>query len=83
MGTLEHTGMDAPASRAVEITPSDSSDVTQELRALSISVAGALKVTTAGGDTVTFANVPAGIFPVRCKRIWSTGTAATGIVGIY
>lgn len=82
MGTLQHTGMNAPASRAIEITPSDTADIGPNLRGLHVSVAGTLTVTTIGGDTVSFVNV-VGIFPVRCRRVFSTGTSATGIVGLY
>ena len=44
---------------------------------------GDVVVTTAGGDTVTFVAVPAGlIIPVRAKRIWETSTA-TFMLGLY
>ena len=67
---------------AVAITPSDSADLTDPVSALHISVAGALKVTTIGGDTVTFASVPVGTLELAVVRVFATGTAATGIVGL-
>lgn len=67
---------------AVAITPSNTVDLVDPVSALHISVAGALKVITASGETVVFANVPVGITPICCTRVFATGTAATGIVGL-
>ena len=67
---------------AEAITPSDSADLAVPVSALHISVAGALKVTTASGEVVTFAAVPVGVFPLAVKKVFATGTAATGIVGL-
>lgn len=53
-------------------------------RALYVSGAGDVKVVTIGGSTVVFAAVPAGtILPVACVRVFSTGTTATGLVGMW
>lgn len=73
------------ATNAVAVTPSDSTDLTNsdKVVALLVGTAGALKVTTADGDDVTFGNVPAGVLPLRVKRVWSTGTAATNIAALY
>lgn len=50
---------------------------------LYIGNAGNVTVTTEGGDTVTFLNVPAGfILPVKCIKVW-TSTTATAIVALY
>jgi len=35
------------------------------------------------GDIITFATVPAGIFPVQVNKVLSTGTTATGISALY
>lgn len=48
-----------------------------------VAVAGDLKVTTAGGEDVLFVAHPAGYTPLNVKRIWATGTAATGIVALW
>lgn len=74
--------LDSPASRAVSITPSDSADLTNSVRALWVGTYGDVKVTTVGGDTVTFTNVE-GLLPVRAQRVFSTGTSASGIIGLY
>jgi len=50
---------------------------------LYIGAAGDVTVTTEGGDTVTFLNVPSGfILPVKCIKVWIS-TTATGIVALY
>jgi hypothetical protein len=75
-------GRSSPATRAFDVSPSDSADLPKVVRALFIGVEGDVKVTTAGGDTVTFAGV-SGILPVAVRRVWSTGTDADSIVGLY
>jgi hypothetical protein len=73
-----------PFNHAVAITPNDSTDLATTAQAIYVGGAGALKVITAGGDTVTFAAVPAGTtLRLRVTRVFSTGTAATSIVGLY
>ena len=45
---------------------------------------GNIKVITAGGDTVTFANTNPGEYLLtQVKRVFDTGTAATGIVATW
>jgi hypothetical protein len=40
------------------------------------SATNTLKVTTAGGDIVTFTNlIPGAFIPVQIKHVWDTGTA--------
>lgn len=76
------SGLDSPAHNADAITKADS-DLATSIRSLYVGGAGDVKVTTTGGDAVVFTNVPAGsILPVRCKRVWSTGTTASGFVGL-
>jgi len=75
-----------PAERAFSITPNDSTDLTVPTRGICLAAAGDLKVTTLGGDTVTFSDgsLAAGVIhPLRVRRVWSTGTTATGIFGVY
>lgn len=72
----------APASALYEITPDDGADLGVAVRALNVAAAGAVRVTTVD-DTVASVFVAAGTaFPVRVKRVWATGTTATGIVGL-
>ena len=68
------------------ITPNDATDLTYNgsaivTRAIEIAVGGTLKFTDANDitDTIT---VGEGVRPYRLKRVWSTGTTATGISGV-
>jgi hypothetical protein len=42
-----------------------------------------VKVKTWADETVTFANAPVGVLPVRVKRVFATDTTASSIVGLY
>ena len=76
------TGLESPAIRAMDVTPSDSADLAEVSRAINVVTSGAVRVTTSGGTTATI-QVAAGIaFPVRATRIWQTGTTATSIVAM-
>lgn len=78
------TGLDSPAGNAYAVTTSDGTDQTIATRGIYVGGAGDIKVTTTGGNTVTFVGVPAGsILPIRAARIWATGTTATNLVGMY
>ena len=75
--------------RAATVTPSDSVDLGPidggfpHARGLYISTAGALKVTTAGGDVLTLPGVSAGHLYLAVRRVWATGTTAAGIVALF
>lgn len=71
----------SPVTGAFSITPNDSTDLAEVTLSLYVSVAGAVKVTMNDGSVVTYANLTAGRHPLRVKRVWATGTAATGLVG--
>jgi hypothetical protein len=79
-----HTpGLESPAAHLTSVTPSDIADLQQACRALNVAASGAVRVTTVSGDIATI-TVAAGVpFPVRCRRVWATGTTATGIVAMY
>jgi hypothetical protein len=66
---------------------SDTVDLARPARAFYVgSIAGgaAAKITTLAGTTVTLAGLVAGtIYPISVKRLWSTGTSATAIIGLY
>jgi hypothetical protein len=69
------------------ITPSDSVDiqiagVTEGIASLYVSVAGDVKFTAIDGSVDTWAVTDNQIIPVAMKRVWSTGTTATGLKGI-
>ena len=77
------SGLDSPARNAAPVTPDDSSDLPVAARSLYVGAPGDVRVTTVGGDTVTFTGVPAGILPVRAARVHATGTTASGIVAVW
>ena len=79
------TGLTSPAAHAAAVTPSDVADLATPARSLFIGGAGAVKVTTVGGETLTFSGLAAGsILPVRVKRVFATGgTDATLIVALW
>lgn len=82
-----HTGkalvLSSPITGAVAVTTNDATDLPEVTLALWISVAGTLKVTMLDGTVVSYANITAGRHPLRVKRVWATGTSATGIVAEY
>jgi len=79
-------GLDSPSSHVFLITPDDSNDLAFITRYVSFAGVGALKITTSGGETVVIPSGALGIgvlHPLRVKRVHSTSTTATGIVGYY
>lgn len=75
-------GLESPATRLVAVEPDDSADLVWTTRALGVAQAGMVRVTTQNGDTGEIfiaAGVP---FPIRVRRVWATGTTATGIVAL-
>lgn len=82
--TAVHDRFTTPRLDAVPVTPSDSADLADAAVALIIGTAGSLKITTLEGVDRTYPGVPAGVFPVACRRVWATpgGTAATNIVAL-
>lgn len=73
----------APAFSFFAVTPHDSTDFTTWTRALYVGGAGNVAAVTFDGTAVTFVAVPAGsILPLQCRRVNSTNTTATSIVGL-
>lgn len=67
----------------VAITPADS-DLARSVKGFYVGGAGNVAVVTASGTALTFTAVPAGtIIPLVCRRISSTSTTATAIIGFY
>ena len=74
----------SPATRAFAITSSDTADLAVNTRGLYVGGAGNVKVDTLGGDTVTFTGLASGVIhPISVKRVYSTLTTATTIIGVY
>lgn len=78
------SGLIDPADDGVEITPSDTVDLTTVTRGLYVGVIGDVRVAMASGSVITFVGMAAGIVhPFRVRRVYATGTDATDIVGVY
>lgn len=78
-----HSARTGPASSAAAVTPSDSVNLTRAADALYVGSAGNL-VAVMNGTAITFSNVPAGtVLPIKCTRVNSTNTTASGIVALY
>lgn len=79
---------DQPAEGVVELDAlkSDTVDIPQAVRAIYVgSIAGgdAIKLTADDGSIATFSGLMAPyVLPVKTKRVWSTGTTASGLVGL-
>jgi hypothetical protein len=72
-----------PATNAVLITPSDSTDLATVTRAVYVGGTGNMKVTMQDSGTVLFSGIPAGTtLPIRVSRIWATTTSATLIIAL-
>jgi hypothetical protein len=79
------TGLDSPARGGFVITKSDDTVFAVATRSLFVGGAGNVTVRFVDGDdSVTFTGVPAGfILPVCVDKVYSTGTTATNITGMY
>jgi uncharacterized protein with PhoU and TrkA domain len=72
-----------PATDIEQIVPSDTSDLGHMTKALNAATAGVVRVTTQQG-TITDIFLAAGtVFPLRIRRVWATGTSATGLRGLF
>ena len=78
------------ASRAAVVTKSDTDDIPNpgngavEGCVLYVGTGGILRVLTAGGDDITFQNVPNGTFiPVQVVRVFASTTSALNIVALW
>lgn len=75
------TKMTDPVNNMALVTPSDAEDLAYDTRCIHITVAGNVKITTVGGQTITAA-FAVGTHACRIRRIWNTGKTATiGWVG--
>jgi len=77
------------AARAALVTKSDTVDIPNpgngevEGCVLYVGTGGILRVLTAGGDDITFQNVPVGFFPVQVVRVFASTTTANNIVALW
>lgn len=71
-----------PAITVFDIAPDDGADLAQVTIALNVATPGTVRVTTVDGSTSDISVNPGHAFPIRVRRIWLTGTTATGIRGL-
>lgn len=62
------------------VTPDDAQDLSHVAHWVYISVAGTLRITTNGGETLTTPEMAAGWHLMEVARVFATGTTATGIM---
>jgi len=79
---LNHSkGITAPALGAFAVTPSDSADLQETIRAVTLGTGGTLSFVGTDGATNTTAALPAGTYAMSATRIRATGTTAGDITG--
>ena len=71
-----------PAVTLFDITPDDGADLAQVTIALNVATPGTVRLTTLDNSVTDVTIWPGHAFPVRAKRVWQTGTSATGIRGL-
>lgn len=78
------SGLESPATRLATITPSDDDSVNLAFatRAIAVSEPGFVRLTSVDGYTGTIFVVPGVPFPMRARKVWASGTTATGIVAL-
>lgn len=68
--------------KAIALTPSDTVNFTNSIRAVYVGVGGNITLVNPDGTTCLFVGVPQGtLLPTECKRINATGTTAASLVG--
>ena len=71
-----------PAIGAYAVTPSDTVDLPEAIRAVTIgTAAGTISFVGLDGVTYTTGLLPIGTYPLFAARIRNTGTTATGLTG--
>ena len=71
-----------PAITAFDITPDDSSDLVQATTALNVATPGTVRATMVDGSIADLSVNRGEAFPAQVRRVWQTGTTATGIRGL-
>ena len=71
-----------PAISVFEIIPDDNVDLTHVTTAINVATPGTVRITAADGTVGDVSLVPGHVFPVRARRVWLSGTTATGISGL-
>ena len=68
-----------PAMTVFEVIPDDDNDLARVTLALKVATPGKLRVRTQDGAISDILIQPGYAFPLRVRRVWETGTTATGV----
>lgn len=71
-----------PAVTLFEIVPDDTTDLPDVTTWINVATPGTVRVTTLDGSIADVLIHPGHAFALRVKRVWLTGTSATGIRGL-
>lgn len=71
-----------PATTIMSITPDDAADLPEVTTALNVETPGRITITTSDGSTGSLYMIAGSTIAVRARRVWATGTTATGISGL-
>ena len=75
--------LNAPATHALNVVLSDTTDLEAPSRAIHVGNGGDVKLTMISGDTIVFTNLSIGWHPLRVRRVWDTGTTASDITAVW
>lgn len=80
----EHQGITQPGTKLFAITKHDTNELAYVTRGIWVGGAGNIAILAVDdSDAVTLVGVAAGtLIPIRAKKVMSTNTTATSIVGI-
>jgi len=74
----------APATNAFAITGNDNANLAHDTRGIFVAGAGTLKATFTDSGTVVISGLSAGvIYPFAVEKVFSIGTTASGLIGLY
>lgn len=71
-----------PAATVFDIVPDDDTDLDQTTTGLAVATPGTVRLTAIDGSIADVVIHPGTAFPIRARRVWATGTSATGIRGL-
>lgn len=71
-----------PTVTLFAITPDDTADLEYVTLGINVATPGTVRVTMADGSMGDITVSPGAAFPIRVRRVWQSGTTATGIYGL-
>lgn len=74
--------LSSPSTDVAPITPDDANDLPHVTKALNAATSGTVRVTTESGTEADIFIAAGVVFPLRVRRVWASGTSATGLRGL-